>query len=70
MAFSRTNPDVRRRDDRTMTAQAMRVVADSLKGEIQAEFDRLIDYSPAVKTSYRRSGPPAGQNITIHPDRV
>ena len=27
----------------------MRVVADSLKGEIQAEFDRLIDYSPAVK---------------------
>jgi len=49
MAFSRTNPDVRRRDDRTMTAQAMRVVADSLKGEIQAEFDRLIDYSPAVK---------------------
>lgn len=42
MAFSRTNPDLRRRDDRTMSAQAMQVIIDSLSAEIYRE-QRLIN---------------------------
>lgn len=49
MAFSRTNPDIRRRDDRTMTVQAMRVVNDSLRREIQREIEALLDRNPAAK---------------------
>ncbi|MCH8523645.1 MAG: LptF/LptG family permease [Balneolales bacterium] len=49
MAFSRTNPNVRRRDDRTMSAQAMQVVVDSLRREINNEIERLIDHTQAVR---------------------
>jgi lipopolysaccharide export system permease protein len=48
MAFSRTNPDVRRRDDRTMTAHAMQVVVDSLRREVNRELDKLIEHNPAI----------------------
>jgi lipopolysaccharide export system permease protein len=49
MAFSRTNPDLRRRDDRTMTLQAMRVVNDSLRREINTELDQLLSRNPAAR---------------------
>lgn len=48
MAFSRTNPNVRRRDDRTMSAQAMQVVVDSLRLEKNREIDKLIESHPAI----------------------
>jgi lipopolysaccharide export system permease protein len=48
MAFSRTNPDMRRRDDRTMTSQAMRVVVDSMRIEIEKEFERLASINEPV----------------------
>lgn len=48
MSFSRTNPDVRRRDDRTMSAQAMRVYVDSLDLEISRNMHALQRYQQAV----------------------
>jgi len=49
MAFSRTNPDLRRRDDRTMTSQAMQVVVDSMRIEVEKEFERLGALNEPVK---------------------
>lgn len=40
LAFSRSNPDQHSRNDRTMNAQAMMAVADSLKREIDREINR------------------------------
>ena len=48
MSFSRTNPDIRRRDDRTMTAQAMNVYIDSLDIEINRLIGTLIPYHQSV----------------------
>ena len=48
MNFSRTNPDVRRRDDRTMSSQAMRIYADSLQYEIDRHVASLMNYHLAV----------------------
>lgn len=48
LAFSRSNPDQRTRTDRTMTAQAMLAVVDSLKLEKEKEiqnFRRTIEFS-------------------------
>ncbi len=41
MEFSRTNPDLRRRDDRTMSSQAMQAVNDSLRKEIADDIGNL-----------------------------
>lgn len=48
MAFSRTNPDLRRRDDRTMSSQAMQVVIDSLKNEINKDRSSLLEHHKSV----------------------
>jgi lipopolysaccharide export system permease protein len=42
LAFSRSNPDQRSRTDRTMSAQAMLAVVDSLRAEKQREFEKLM----------------------------
>lgn len=48
MSFSRTNPDIRRRDDRTMTAQAMKVYNDSLSVEIDLLIRSLQSYHQSL----------------------
>lgn len=52
MAFSRTNPDLRRRDDRTMSSQAMQAVIDSLKIEVEKDLTLVIDHHKAVDMVY------------------
>lgn len=52
MAFSRTNPDLRRRDDRTMSSQAMQAVIDSLKIEVDKDFALIIDHHKSVDMIY------------------
>ncbi len=42
MAFSRANPESRTRNDRTMSAQAMLAVVDTLNRDIENEFASLI----------------------------
>ncbi|MCC5913640.1 MAG: LptF/LptG family permease [Balneolaceae bacterium] len=41
MAFSRSNPDQRSRTDRTMSAQAMLAVVDTMRIEKQREFEKF-----------------------------
>ncbi len=49
LSFNRSNPKERSRSDRTMRAQAMMVVVDSLQTEINEEWDKLsIDRSVFV----------------------
>ncbi len=43
LAFSRSNPDQRSRTDRTMSAQAMLAVIDSLRTEKQREYERFTE---------------------------
>jgi lipopolysaccharide export system permease protein len=57
MAFSRTNPDLRRRDDRTMTSQAMQVVVDSMRIEIEKEFERLSSINEPIQMLVRGPRP-------------
>lgn len=61
MAFSRTNPDLRRRDDRTMSSKAMKVINDSLHNEISRDLAlvekrypplRLLDSIPKNRDLY------------------
>lgn len=61
MAFSRTNPDLRRRDDRTMSSKAMKVINDSLHNEISRDLElvgkrypplRLLDSIPKNRDVY------------------
>lgn len=42
MAFSRSNPEQRSRNDRTMTAQAMLAVIDTLNNEIDREIESFV----------------------------
>ncbi len=42
LAFSRTNPEMRHRDDRTMSAQAMAVVRDSLNILVQRDIASML----------------------------
>ncbi len=42
LQFSRTNPDIRSRDDRTMSAQAMLVVRDSLHAIIRHDLNNMM----------------------------
>ena len=41
LAFSRSNPDQRSRNDRTMSAQAMMAVIDTIRNEQKKEFDKF-----------------------------
>jgi len=41
LAFSRTNPEDRSRTGRTMSAEAMKVVADSVRQEVDDEFEKF-----------------------------
>lgn len=43
LAFSRTNPEDRSRTGRTMSAEAMMAVADSVRTEIDDEFEKFTD---------------------------
>ncbi len=43
LAFSRSNPEQRSRNDRTMSSQAMLAIVDTLKIEKQKEFDRYLE---------------------------
>lgn len=43
MAFSRSNPQDRSRNDRTMNVQAMQAVVDSLNKEIDVQKERIIE---------------------------
>lgn len=59
LAFSRSNPDQRSRTDRTMSAQAMLAVIDTLRQEQQIEYARFRETtSQQVETPYHydRSG--------------
>jgi lipopolysaccharide export system permease protein len=44
--FSRSDPTQHRRDDRTMSSQAMRATVDSLNREIDREINQFISRSP------------------------
>jgi lipopolysaccharide export system permease protein len=56
MNFSRTNPDIRRRDDRTMSSRAMRIYADSLQSEIDRNVASLMNYHLAVGMIFNGTG--------------
>lgn len=43
LAFSRTNPEDRSRTGRTMSAEAMKAVADSVRREVDNEFDKFTE---------------------------
>lgn len=43
LAFSRTNPEDRSRTGRTMSAEAMKAVADSVRREVNNEFDKFTE---------------------------
>jgi len=58
LAFSRSNPDQRTRTDRTMSAQAMLAVVDSLRMEKEREkinFRRTIEFSDFAPISFPES---------------
>jgi lipopolysaccharide export system permease protein len=48
LSFSRTNPDLRQRDDRTMSAQAMAAVRDSLQRIISEDRDYQFSLQPML----------------------
>lgn len=48
LSFSRTNPDLRQRDDRTMSAQAMAAVRDSLRRIIGEDRDFQLSMQPML----------------------
>jgi lipopolysaccharide export system permease protein len=50
LAFSRSNPDQRSRTDRTMSAQAMLAVVDSLQNEIQNEYEKFRQNTGQTQT--------------------
>ncbi len=50
LAFSRSNPDQRSRTDRTMTAQAMLAVIDTLRSEQQNEYEKFRDRTNQTTT--------------------
>lgn len=43
LAFSRTNPENRSRTGRTMSAQAMKAAADSVRNEVMNEFEKFTE---------------------------
>lgn len=50
LAFSRTNPEDRSRTGRTMTAEAMKAVTDSVRREVDSEFDKFTERTKQSET--------------------
>lgn len=50
LAFSRTNPEDRSRTGRTMSAEAMKAVADSVRREVDNEFEKFTGRTEQSKT--------------------
>lgn len=73
LAFSRTNPEDRSRTGRTMSAEAMKAVADSVRREVDDEFEKFTErtnQSEAVpfevdrsSSIYRRSSSGSDENL-------
>ena len=49
LAFSRSNPDQRSRTDRTMTAEAMLAVVDTLQAEKQREYEKFKERTGQIE---------------------
>ncbi|MGF1670930.1 MAG: LptF/LptG family permease [Balneolaceae bacterium] len=58
LAFSRSNPEQRSRNDRTMSAQAMLAVIDTLKTEKEKEYEALLARPTSKANPIRGDGPP------------
>lgn len=56
LAFSRTNPDDRRRDGRSMRAQAMLAIVDSLQSDINREIRNFISSLEKAHISLQAEG--------------
>lgn len=77
LAFSRSNPERRGQNDRTMTTQAMRVVMDSLHVRIQDDWDRVhrksraIVQAPAPRSwSSAGGGSEAADTLAPYPSQI
>ncbi|HKJ45507.1 MAG TPA: LptF/LptG family permease [Balneolales bacterium] len=69
LAFSRSNPDRYSRDDRTMSAQAMMAVVDTLKHQITNARQRYDKNNSLLKLNYKKSeGRSASQYRDYHPN--
>ncbi len=72
LAFSRSNPANRSRNDRTMNIQAMQSVVDSLRRQIQDQTDRLLKNDsyilPVIETDSSKSR--RSPRITAKPDSI
>lgn len=64
LEFSRSNPEQRSRSDRTMSAQAMSVVVDTLKKEIRDYEVEVAEFS-SYKSFYKVSEEPENQNKNL-----
>lgn len=58
LAFSRSNPDQRSRNDRTMSAQAMLAVVDTLRTEKEKEYQSLLNKPTGKANPITEDGPP------------
>ncbi len=66
LTFSRTNPEERRRDGRSMSAQAMLATVDSLKKEMQLQvqnFRKNLEYSHITLKQSPGTDPPVYRNV-------
>lgn len=50
LAFSRTNPEDRSRTGRTMSVEAMKAVVDSVRREVNSEFDKFTERTEQSET--------------------
>lgn len=66
LAFSRTNPDMRQRDDRTMSAQAMAAVRDSLR--LITHEDRVFQLSMQPMLVLQKPPPTLPDTVRSHVD--
>ena len=58
LAFSRSNPEQRSRNDRTMSAQAMLAVVDTLSMEKEREYQYLLEKPAGRADPIGKDGPP------------
>ena len=67
LSFTRSNPDRRRRSDRTMTSRAMLATVDSLRRDIASETEKYVDRMDRTLKRVRpesESPPPNPEEIT------
>ncbi len=67
LAFSRTNPEIRQRDDRTMSTAAMLAVSDSLRTDLQADVRLTNAADPVLGTpaAYRSANDTARVRLPV-----